>query len=161
MCKAWRMVHQDELSRSWLSLPEPDRASWTAFRRAAVQIIAALDADLRVQADICFADFDAMITLSAAEGTTMRMADLARAVSRSPSTLTRLVARLEKRGLVTRTRPTTTQVRVTLTDQGYALLAQMAPRHLAHVDDLFWSRLTPTQRDQLGTLCARLLDPDQ
>jgi len=34
-----------------------------------------------------------------AEGHTMRMADLARAVVRSPSVLTRLVARPEDRGL--------------------------------------------------------------
>jgi DNA-binding MarR family transcriptional regulator len=150
-----------ELSHSWLALPESDRRSWTSFRRAAVEIIAALDADLRAQVDLCFTDFDAMITLSAAEGATMRMADLARAVSRSPSTLTRLVARLEKRGLVVRSRPTATEVVVTLTDQGYALLARAAPEHLAHVDQLFWSRLTTAQRDQMGTLCGRLLAPDQ
>jgi DNA-binding MarR family transcriptional regulator len=90
------MVHHGELSHSWLALPESDRRSWTSFRRAAVEIIAALDADLRAQSDLCFADFDAMITLSAADGAAMRMADLARAVSRSPSTLTRLVARLEQ-----------------------------------------------------------------
>jgi DNA-binding MarR family transcriptional regulator len=155
------MVHTREPSHSWLSLPESDRRSWTSFRRAAVEILAALDADLREHADICFADFDAMITLYAAHGVAIRMADLARAVSRSPSTLTRLVARLEKRGLVARSRPTATEVAVTLTDEGYELLARVAPRHLAHVDALFWSRLPMAERDQLGELCSRLLDSEQ
>jgi DNA-binding MarR family transcriptional regulator len=155
------MDHWSELSQGWLSLPESDRRSWTSFRRAAVQVLAALDADLRAQADLCFADFDAMITLSAADGAGLRMADLARAVSRSPSALTRLVARLEKRGLVARSRPAATEVVVTLTDRGHALLAAAAPGHLARVDELFWSRLTPAQREQLATLCGQLLDPDQ
>jgi DNA-binding MarR family transcriptional regulator len=153
------MVSAEGLSQEWLSLPESDRRSWTSFRRAAVEILAALDADLRSQAGICFADFDAMITLSAADGATMRMADLARAVSRSPSASTRLVGRLEKRGLVSRSRSAATEVDVSLTAEGYALLARVAPRHLGLVDRLFWSRLAPEQRDGLGGLCEQLLDP--
>jgi DNA-binding MarR family transcriptional regulator len=90
----------------------------------------------------------------------MRMAELARAVSRSPSALTRLVCRLEDRGLVARSRRSPTEVSVTITAEGLALLDEAVPRHLALIDQQFWSPLTPNQRVTLGNLSARLLDVD-
>jgi DNA-binding MarR family transcriptional regulator len=144
--------------RTWESVPPSDRFSWLAFRKAAVELIAVLDADLQQHQEIGFTDFDALIHLLNAPDRTMRMADLARAVSRSPSALTRMVGRLEARHLVTRNRQKATEVTVTLSPEGLALIDEAAPRHLALVDQLFWSPLTPPQRTQLGTLCQRLID---
>jgi DNA-binding MarR family transcriptional regulator len=146
------------VATSWLARPEADRVAWNNFRKAAVSLIARLDADLQDHVQIGYTDFDALIHLSTADGSTMRMAELARSVSRSPSALTRLVARLEGRGLVARTRHTPTEVSVTLTERGVSLLAQAAPRHLELVDQLFWAPLTPHQRATLGALSGRLLD---
>jgi hypothetical protein len=42
--------------------------------------------------------------------------------------------------------------------QGHELLAEASPRHLALVDELFWSPLTPSERGQIGRLSQRLLD---
>jgi len=141
-----------------MALPEVDRTAWNNFRKAAVDVIARLDADLQEHVRIGYTDFDALINLSIADDRTMRMADLARAVSRSPSALTRLVCRLEDRGLVERSRRSATEVGVTVTPRGLALLNEAAPRHLALVDHLFWSPLTPRQRFTLGTVAGRLLD---
>jgi DNA-binding MarR family transcriptional regulator len=149
---------EQPVATSWLARPEADRMAWNNFRKAAVSVIARLDADLQDHVQIGYTDFDALIHLSTAEETTMRMADLARSVSRSPSALTRLVARLESRGLVERTRHSPTEVSVSLTEGGLALLAEAAPRHLALVDELFWAPITPSQRVTLGTLSGRLLD---
>jgi DNA-binding MarR family transcriptional regulator len=142
----------------WMALPEADRTAWNNFRKAAVGVIARLDADLQEHVRIGYTDFDALINLSAADARTMRMADLARAVSRSPSALTRLVCRLEDRGLVERSRRSATEVSVTVTADGLALLNEAAPRHLALIDQLFWSPLTGSQRVTLGKLAGRLLD---
>jgi DNA-binding MarR family transcriptional regulator len=143
---------------TWLAIPEADREAWGGFRRAAVEVIARLDADLQDHLGLGYTDFDALVQLSIAESGRMRMADLARAVSRSPSALTRVVGRLEDRGLVTRTRLHRTEVIATITVQGHELLAEASPRHLALVDELFWSPLTPTQRGQMGRLSQRLLE---
>ncbi|HEY5249859.1 MAG TPA: MarR family transcriptional regulator [Dermatophilaceae bacterium] len=143
---------------AWDARPESDRFAWLAFRRAAVELIAVLDADLQQHQQLGFTDFDALIRLLNAPEHTMRMADLARAVSRSPSALTRLVSRLETRQLVTRSRRSATEVTVTVTDQGLTLLDEAAPRHLDLVGQLFWTPLTPEQRTQLGGLCQQLID---
>jgi DNA-binding MarR family transcriptional regulator len=146
--------------RAWEGLPASDRFAWLTFRRAAVELIAVLDADLQHHVQIGFTDFDALIRLINAPDGTMRMADLARAVSRSPSALTRMVSRLEARDLVTRDRHSATEVTVTITDQGLALLDEAAPRHLALVDQLFWSPLDPDERTHLGGLCQKLVEAE-
>ena len=135
-----------------------DRFAWLTFRKAAVEVIAVLDADLQQHVQIGFADFDALLRLLNSPDHTMRVADLARAISRSPSALTRMVSRLERRQLVTRNRHSATDVTVTLGDQGRALLDEAAPRHLALVGQLFWTPLTPAQRTQIGGLCQRLIE---
>jgi DNA-binding MarR family transcriptional regulator len=135
-----------------------DRFAWLTFRRAAVEVLAVLDADLQQHVQIGFTDFDALIWLLNQLDSTMRMADLARAVSRSPSALTRMVSRLETRHLVRRNRHSATDVTVTLTDEGRALLDEAAPRHLALVGQLFWTPLTPAQRTEIGGLCQRLIN---
>jgi DNA-binding MarR family transcriptional regulator len=71
-----------------------------------------------------------------------------------------MVGRLEAKGLVTRNRHSATEVTVTLTDHGLALLDEAAPRHLALVGQLFWSPLTPAQRSQLSGLCQKLIESD-
>ncbi len=88
------------------------------------------------------------------------MANLARAVSRSPSALTRLVDRLEERSLVERTRHSSTDVRVAVTPEGLDLLADAAPRVLEQVEQRFWSRLTPSERDSLSAICTKLLNAE-
>jgi DNA-binding MarR family transcriptional regulator len=143
---------------TWLAIPEADREAWGGFRRAAVEVIARLDAGLQDHLGLGDTDFDALVQLSIADSGSMRMADLARAVSRSPSALTRVVGRLEDRGLVTRTRLHRTEVMAAITPRGHDLLAEASPRHLALVDELFWSPLTPSQRGQIGRLSQRLLD---
>jgi DNA-binding MarR family transcriptional regulator len=154
------MSSDREPRSGWTALPEADRAAWNNFRRAAVGVIARLDADLQDHVQIGYTDFDALIQLSIADDRTMRMAELARSVSRSPSALTRLVGRLERRGLVQRSRHSPTEVTVTITQQGLDLLARAAARHLALVDQLFWAPLTPSQRVTLGRLSQRLIDAD-
>jgi DNA-binding MarR family transcriptional regulator len=142
---------------TWEAIPASDRFAWLAFRKAAVELLAVLDSDLQEHVQIGFTDFDALVRLLNAPDHEMRMADLARAVSRSPSALTRMVSRLESRRFVTRSRHSPTEVTVTLTPAGHAVLDEAAPRHLALVEQLFWSPLTANERMQIGSLCERLI----
>lgn len=160
MCNTQHVIDSGVAQGAWDALPESDRFAWLTFRRAAVELIAVLDADLQQHVQIGFTDFDALIRLLNAPERTMRMADLARAVSRSPSALTRMVSRLEGRRLVARHRHSATEVTVSITAQGLTLLDEAAPRHLALVGQLFWTPLTPAQRVQLGSLCQQLIDAE-
>jgi len=158
MCNTESVRNPGTAQSTWGAIPESDRFAWLAFRKAAVELIAVLDADLQQHVQIGFADFDALVRLLNAPDGTMRMADLARAVSRSPSALTRMVSRMEMRHLVTRTRHSATDVTVRLADQGRALLDEAAPRHLALVGQLFWTPLTPDRRTEIGRLCQCLIE---
>ena len=142
---------------AWLARPEADRDAWNAFRTAAGSVIGQVDADLQANLKVGYTDIDALLHLAGAEEQCQRMAPLARAVSRSPSALTRLVDRLEKRGLVERRRQAPTEVSVEITTEGLDLLADAAPLILAQVEERFWSRLTPDERDALTSICRKLL----
>ncbi len=149
-------VHSD-----WTRRPEVDRESWGNFRGAAAAILAQLDADLQQRHGIGYADFDALVQLSLADPGGTRMADLARAVHRSPSALTRLVSRLETRHLLQRYKRCSTDVTVTITADGMALLAEAIPAHLDLVDRLFWAHLTVPDRGTMGRLCGAILGESQ
>jgi DNA-binding MarR family transcriptional regulator len=140
--------------------PESDREAWNSFRQAASSVIAHVDADLQQNLKVGYTDIDALLHLSAADDHCVRMAPLARAVSRSPSAMTRLVDRLEDRSLVERRRNSPTDVSVEVTEAGLDLLAEAAPRVIAQVEELFWSRLTPDERDTLSAICRKLMEPD-
>jgi DNA-binding MarR family transcriptional regulator len=142
----------------WLARPEADRQAWNNFRKAAGSVLAHVDNELQQRLNIGYTDVDALLHLSSSDEQCLRMAPLARAVSRSPSALTRLVDRLEDRCLVERMRNSPTDVTVEVTDQGLELLAEAAPVILAQVEERFWSRLTADERDMLSAICSKLLD---
>ena len=155
-----RVNNRPSAAQKWLARPEADRDSWNNFRKAAAEVITAVDTDLQHNLNVGYTDVDALLQLSIADDHCQRMAPLARAVSRSPSALTRLVDRLENRGLVERTRNSSTEVNVEITDNGLDLLQQASPRILATVEERFWSRLTPAERNSLSEICKKLMADD-
>jgi len=144
----------------WHERPAADREAWNTFRRAAGSVISQVDADLQQNLKVGSTDIDALLHLSTTDEHCLRMAPLARAVSRSPSAVTRLVDRLEERSLVERRRNSPTEVTVEVTEAGLNLLAEAAPLILATVEERFWSRLTPDERDTLSAICRKLVEPD-
>jgi len=121
-------------------------------------VIGSVDGDLQRHLRVGYTDVDALLRLSLTSDRSPRMAALARAVSRRPSALTRLVDRLERRGLLQRIRHTPTDVSVSLTECGLDLLGQASPRILVTVEDRFWSRLTPDERRTRTEICRKLLE---
>ncbi len=144
----------------WLEQPEADRDSWNAFRKAATAVIAQVDTSLQHHLKVGYTDIDALLQISSSDAQCLRMAPLARAVSRSPSALTRLVDRLEERSLVERKRNSPTDVSVEVTPAGFELLAEAAPLIVAEVEERFWSRLTADERDALTSICRKLMEPE-
>lgn len=95
-----------------------------------------LDEDLRRTFDISLVEYEILVRLSERDGQ-MRMAALADALAHSRSRVTHTVTRMEKVGLVIRSRSDDDGrgIVASLTDKGQDLLERAAPTHVEGVRD--------------------------
>lgn len=147
----------------WLDRDQLD--AWVRFVAVLELLPAALDSQLRREADLTHFDYYVLAMLSEAEGSTMRMSDLARQTNATASRLSHVIGRLEGRGLVRRT-SCPDDKRATdaaLTPTGWATLEAAAPGHVAFVRRSVIDALTPEQVAQLAAIADAVLervDPD-
>lgn len=151
-----RATHKEE----WFRLSPDQRAAWAGFIRAHASIVKELDAELKNVHDLPLSSYDVLVQLSRASDGRMQMFELAEAVHRSRSGLSRLVGRLEQQGLLERRRGERDprQVFACITRAGLERLAETTPTHLAGVRRRFLERLSQTQVKQLAVIWAQLLD---
>lgn len=150
----------------WLEeLPEPDAFSpdelhaWRGLIRLRETVMREIDRRLREQGDLTLADYGVLITLVTAPGLRLRMSSLGAQRMLTPSGITRVVIRLEERGLVRRT-PDPTDGRAAfaeLTRRGLEALRRAQVVHHAAVRELFVGRLTPNELDRLTKLFEKAL----
>jgi DNA-binding MarR family transcriptional regulator len=147
----------------WLS--EKERATWVQLSAVLTLLPAALDSQLRRDADLTLFEYYVLAMLSEAPDRTLRMSTLASQTNATLSRLSHVVTRLTDRGLVDRYscpedgRATNAR----LTALGWARLQEAAPKHVATVRDHVIDALTPRQVGQLSAITAALLgslDPD-
>ena len=95
-----------------------------------------LETDLQRDCELSVVEFTVMDALSRQDGWHMRMAQLARVAALSPSASTRLVTRLEKRGLLTRVlcEDDRRGIYTELTPAGRTALTAAQPVHDAALD---------------------------
>jgi DNA-binding MarR family transcriptional regulator len=131
---------------------EDELAAWHGMLRTHARVIRALDEQLTRRFGLAVSEFDVLITLDNAPERELRMSELADAVMLSPSGLTRLVARLERTGLVTRRQDTADarSFRTGLTPAGAELLSEARRTHNAVIRELYLDRLSAAQRKALG-----------
>jgi DNA-binding MarR family transcriptional regulator len=135
----------------------PDTA-WVRFLRAHAALTRELSSRLEALHELTLSDFDVLVQLYYAEGRRMRRIDLARSVLLTASGITRLLDGLERSGLVAKER-CASDARVTyavLTESGVRKIEDARESHLADIEELFGSRFSPEERDQLADLLARL-----
>ncbi len=104
-------------------------------------------------------EFEVLITLDNAPHRRLRMTDLAQATMLSSGGMTRLVGRLEQRGLVRRD-PDPHDARAfhaSLTEAGRSGLAHARITHDQAIADLFGAHLTPREAQTLTGLLERVL----
>ena len=143
----------------WRELTPQQLAAWSGFLRSHAQIVRALDAELEREHGLPLTSYDVLIQLSFAPGRRLRMFELADAIVLSRSGLTRLVARLERSGLVERERGQVDlrQTYARLTDRGFEVLAAATPTHIAGIKERFLERLSDDQTKQLGEIWGAVL----
>jgi DNA-binding MarR family transcriptional regulator len=142
--------------------PEETLLAWHALLRVSSRVIREFDRRFDLEHRVSAREFDVLINLgNAAEGR-LRMTDLAAVTMLSSGGLTRLVGRLEQRGLVGRVQdPSDARAFLAgLTDEGRAVLAAMRTTHDSVVRDLFGARLSAADVAVLGEVLGRVLGED-
>ena len=112
-----------------------EELAWRALARAVLVIPRVLDGELLEAQGLNLTEYSVLMNLSEQPHRSMRMSELANAVSISISGLTRVVERLSRHGLVERVKAATDgrgQLAV-LTPAGLARLEKAYPTHLAGV----------------------------
>ena len=136
----------------WLTPEEQD--AWRSFLAGCRALFTAVDAQLQRDAGMPLAYYEILVRLAEAPGRALRMSQLAEAASASKSRASHAVARLEERGWVRRVGcPTDRRGQVAeLTGEGYAVLADTAPGHVAQVRESLFDGLTAEQVAQLKAI---------
>ncbi len=134
----------------WLTAEELD--SWLSLVRLMTWLPWLIDQQLQRDSGLGMVDYQVLAMLSESSQRSMRLSSLAEVTNASLSRLSRVVTRLENRGLVRR-EPDATDGRFTkaiLTEDGLRTIAEAAPRHVAQVRSLVIDVLSPEQLRRLG-----------
>lgn len=134
--------------------------AWMSLVAVAELLPTALDAQLRTDAGISHVEFMALSALKQAEGNTLRVKELAAAANATMPRLSKLITRLESRGLVERSAGggDGRAINVTLTSAGRRVLVRALPGHVAYVRSLVLDRLTSAQLAALTEALRPVLD---
>ncbi|MGW2094621.1 MarR family winged helix-turn-helix transcriptional regulator [Promicromonospora sukumoe] len=135
-------------------LDDDERAAWLANSAIMISLPAALDARMQRESQITFFEYMVLSVLSEQPGRTLGMSELAGRTAASLSRLSHVVGRLEKRGLLTRSRVQGPgrRTRTTLTDAGYDLVVAAAPGHVAAVREYLIDHLEPADLKALARI---------
>ncbi|WP_460714561.1 MarR family winged helix-turn-helix transcriptional regulator [Nocardioides dilutus] len=136
-------------------LDDGQQRSWRALVMGTTLLFDRLDEDLRRAFDISLVEYEILVRLSERDGH-MRMAALADALAHSRSRVTHTVTRMEKAGLVQRSRSDEDGrgIIASLTDKGLDLLVRAAPTHVEGVRE----HLVDLVRDDDLAALGRVMD---
>ncbi|MBT0567851.1 MarR family winged helix-turn-helix transcriptional regulator [Williamsia sp. CHRR-6] len=145
----------------WLS--EAEQTAWIAFAKVLIQLPGTLDAEMTAAVELTFFEYSLLAVLSERPDRSEQLSVIAAATHSSLSRLSHVIARLEKRGFLTRTRLPGPGRRTAahLTDAGYAKIVDSAPRHVELVRALVVDRMSSADFRQLGRLAEQLAGPEE
>jgi len=155
---AARPVVDDSGEPRWLDADQ--QQAWRSYLEGSLRLAEALNRDLEAAKDLSLNEYEVLVRLSESPDRTMRMAALAESLAHSRSRLTHTVRRMSERGLVERNTCTVDGrgVNCTMTQRGYDVLVDAAPRHVSAVRAFLVDRLTPEEFAVLGRAMAKVVD---
>lgn len=131
--------------------------AWESLFRAQVSVLRRITEEFPTT-EISFTEYDVLFNLSRAEDRALRIRDLIPHLLLSQPSVSRLLDRLVRRGLVTK-RPDQTDARgtiVALTPEGLELFKRVAVVHAESIARRVGSALDADELRQLAELCDRL-----
>lgn len=142
----------------WLDAEE--QQAWRTFLWASRLLGESLDRQMQRDAGMPHTHYVVLAMLSEAPERSLTMSQLAQIVRSSASMLSHAVAKLESRGWVRRRRHPGNgrQIIATLTDDGFAALAEAAPGHVGQVRAALFDRIGRDQVRQLQEIFQSVLD---
>jgi DNA-binding MarR family transcriptional regulator len=131
--------------------------AWGGFLRTHAVLYNELERRLETSHGMTISTYDVLLRLSWAGAAGLRMNELADQVLKTSGGLTRLADRLEREGLITRTRSSDDRrgFEARITPKGRKALRRANRQHLRDVRELFLDHLT---EDQLTTLASAWRD---
>lgn len=132
--------------------------AWAALTRAHADVSEQLSRVLQAGCGLSINDFDAMLRLRGALPGGVRVAELGHVVRLSQPAVSRLVTRLEQRGLIGRCGASDDRrgVLVALTPAGDGLLSKAIPVHAQCLRECFLDHLSPEEREVLTATLGRV-----
>lgn len=141
----------------WLS--DAEQRAWRAYLRMTKTLTVALGRQLQADSALSLPDFEVLVNLTDVADNRLRVSELAKALRWEKSRLSHQIARMERRGLVTR-QECVDDGRgwfVVLTPDGRAAIEAAAPGHVDTVRKLFFDDLTPDDVAALTSLAERVI----
>ena len=138
--------------------PPDQREAWIGILETHDRVIRTLDGELRRAHGLTYRDVEALARVAEAAGGELSISALAEHILLSPSRVSRLVAQLERSGLVER-RPNPDDgrsTRVGITEAGRDRLLEAGPTYLTTLNDLIFDRLGQRDVDALNRVWKRL-----
>ena len=143
-------------------LDEREQTTWRGYLRMQARLQAELHRRLQAESGLSIADFDVLVALTDRPDERVRVLELATSLEWEKSRLSHHLARMQRRGLITREECDDDGRGnfVVLTDQGRTAIERAAPGHVESVRELVFDTLTDDDVDALaritGAVGARL-----
>ncbi len=133
--------------------------AWMRLAAVSTLLIGELDARLLRSAGLSHFEYLALSRLSEAPDRTLTMSELAAQTNATPSRMSHMVTRLQRRGYVERSQSPDSGrvVLATLTAAGWELVVQTAPLHRRDVRELVFDVLGPDQVEEFSEILGRVL----
>lgn len=132
---------------------------WQSFLAARRRIVEQLAGEMLVEHRLPLEWFDVLVHLADLPGMRARQKELRDRLLLSESGVSRLLARMEKAGVITRSTAGDDRrgIEITVTEAGQAALLAAIDSHLQLVASLFTDRLTATDHAALARVLPKLL----
>jgi DNA-binding MarR family transcriptional regulator len=142
----------------WLT--DEEQRAWRGLLRTTAQLNARANRQLLQEYGISLADYEVLVALSEAPEDRLRVFEVADALAWEQSRVSHQLARMQRRGLITR-EGCGTDARgafAVLTRAGRAAIEQAAPAHVELVRQLVFDNLSHEQVSALIEITTRVLD---
>ncbi len=142
----------------WLDPRE--QHAWRSYLDMNARLTARLHRQLQDDAGLSLSDFDVLVQLTDQPDPRVRIGELAESLQWEKSRLSHHLARMQRRGLVTREdcADDARGAYIVLTDEGRAAIERAAPAHVETVRQLLFDHLTGEEVDTLAAIADRVLE---